>query len=434
MENPSKPNTQPGPTSSKAGDTLFMGKPLARPIDEGKRAFTFVTAAACLISCFITSAVPIPMMAVWSKTIGLTTGNIAWTVVWYFVGCIAVLVLFARLSNFLGRKPVVLMSLLFGAGASWIFSWAPDAETLYIARFLQGLSCGFASSASMSWLVDNTPAGKPSLGTSLTAAGPNVGLSIGTLITGLVLEIHLASPRILFESTIVLLALCAAAVMFGRETIRFGSEALGSVLIPKIALPKRLTRIFLIAAAGFVGTWGLGSFFQGFSARVSQTVFGEASPLLAAFTYLLLIVPNATASLTLGRMHPMRRLPMIVTGFFLSGLVVFGAIHCEMHWAFMAGLVAVGVLNGTTCVLCFKLLLMDAALLERAGVISALYLTAYVGCGMPNFVVGAVAKNASMDAISLGYIAWIFATWVIVVGLISAVKKNPSSAEALRLR
>lgn len=415
-------------------ERICYGKPLARTPEAPRRAFTFAAAAACLICCFVTSSVPIPMMAVWAKTIGLTTGNIAWTVVWYFAGCIAVLILFARLSNFLGRKPVVLLSLVLGASASWIFSWALDAETLYAARFLQGLSCGFASSASMSWLVDNAPPDKPSLGTSLTAAGPNVGLSVGTLITGLLLEFHVVSPAVLFDATIALLALCAVMAILGRETLRFGSESLVSVLMPKVALPKRLSRIFLISAIGFVGTWGLGSFFQGFSARVSQTVFGESSALLAAFTYLLLIVPNAAAGLTLGRLHPMRTLPGIITGFLIAGLAVFGAMHYELHWVFMGALVAMGILNGATCALGFKLLLLDATLLERAGVISALYLTAYVGSGLPNLVVGAIAKDASMDAISWGYIAWMAATWVAVTALIAALKKHPSPAEALRLR
>lgn len=418
----------------QTAEPLFAGKPLARPSDSSKRGFTFAAAAACLICCFVTSSVPIPTMAIWAKTIGLTTGSIAWTVVWYFVGCVVVLVLFARLSNFLGRKPVVLLSLVLGAAASWIFSWASDAETLYVARFLQGLSCGFASSASMSWLVDNAPPDNPSLGTSLTAAGPNVGLSIGTIITGLVLEFNVVSPSVLFDATLVLLGLCAVMAFFGRETIRFGSEALGSVLKPKLALPSRLTRIFLIAAAGFVGTWGLGSFFQGFSARVSQEVFGEVSPLLAAFTYLLLIVPNATAGLTLGRFDPMRCLPMVISGFLIAGLAVFGAIHYEMHWVFMASLIAMGMLNGTTCALSFKLLLLDATLLERAGVISALYLTAYVGSGLPNLAVGVLAKDASMDAISCGYIAWMAVTWIMVTVLIRQMKKHPSPAEALRLR
>lgn len=434
MEHPLGPKKNAGPIRSNSDEPLFVGKPLARRSDSSNRSFTFAAAAACLICCFVTSSVPIPMMAVWAKTIGLTTGNIAWTVVWYFAGCIAVLIFFARLSNFLGRKPAVFLSLALGAAASWIFSWAPNAETLYAARFLQGLSCGFASSASMSWLVDTAPPEKPSLGTSLTAAGPNVGLSVGTLITGLVLEFNVASPALLFDATIVLLGACAAMAFFGRETIRFGSEALGAVLKPKVALPSRLARIFLIASAGFVGTWGLGSFFQGFSARVSQSVFGEVSPLLAAFTYLLLIVPNAAAGLTLGRFDPMRLLPMVISGFLIAGLGVFGAIHYEMHWVFMGALIAMGMLNGTTCALSFKLLLLDATLLERAGVISALYLTAYVGSGLPNLIVGALAKDASMDAISWGYIAWMAATWIIVTVLIAAVKKNPSPAEALRLR
>ena len=385
--------------------TFFAKRSLLKEDEKVFHPLTFATAVASLIACFVVSSVPIPMMAVWSKTLSLTTAEIAMTVVSYFGGCVATLLFFARLSNFFGRKPVVFLALLFGASASLCFSFAQTASLLYVGRLLQGLSCGFASSAAMSWVVDSAPKEKAWLGTALTAAGPNIGLSIGTLLAGVILAENWLAP-----------------------------SHLGSVLLPKIAMPRRLLRIFGVSAAGFVGTWGLGSFFQGFAAQLSELVFGGADALYASVTYLLLILPNACAGVLIGRFAPHRVIPIVITLFFLAGTTVFGAIALGSAPLFMASVAIVGACSGATCSSSLKFLLVDATLRERAGVISALYLSAYVGSGLPNFVVGLSGEGATMQAISIGYVLWIAATWVIVAGGLLCVKRTASASEALRFK
>lgn len=412
----------------------FFHKPLARPEGEHlpRRALTFFTAALCLISCFVTSSLPIPMMSVWAHDLALTNADIAMTVVAYFGGCVATLLFFARLSNFLGRKPVVLLSLIFGSIASFLFANAQAIGTIEIGRFLQGLSCGFASSASMSWVVDTAPPKRAWLGTALTSAGPNIGLSVGTLLAGVIIAEQFMSNPHLFEATIALLITCAVLVLFCTETVRLGTEPLGQVLIPKLAIPHRLMRIFFISAAGFIGTWGMGSFFQGFAARVSSIVFGDSSAFLAATAYLCLIVPNAVCGLLAGRFRASFVAPFVITVFLISGLTVLAAIHFELGWLFIISVAFCGAAGGSYCSAGLKLLLADATLKERAGSISALYFSAYVGSGVPNFVVGMLAARADMDTISMGYAVWVAATWVLVMGAILLVRRNPTPAEALR--
>ena len=121
----------------------FEKKSLAHPEGHAikRRGFSFFVAAFCLISCFVTAATAIPMMAFWVEHLGLTSPEVAMSVVSYFGGCVLTLIFFARFSNFLGRKPVVIAALAFGAIACYLFSIGENASDLYIGRFLQGLSC-----------------------------------------------------------------------------------------------------------------------------------------------------------------------------------------------------------------------------------------------------------------------------------------------------
>ena len=412
----------------------FEKKSLARPEGEAikRRAFSFFTAAFCLICCFATSATSIPMMAYWTEALGLTSAETAMTVVNYFGGCVLTLLLFARFSNLLGRKPVVIMALICGIGACYLFSTALTASDINLGRFLQGLCCGLATSASMAWVVDTEPREKAWLGTAMTAAGPNIGLSLGTLLTGLIIEYNVLNPAHLFEACMGLLLIGIVCSVFSTETMRFGTESLGQVIIPKIALPARLRRLFFVGVSAYIGTWGVSSFFQGFSGQFALIVFGESSVLLAAITYLLLIIPIAVCSLLSGRFNPIKTTFVMIMAFLVGTAGVFINLNLQNQWLFIASVVVTGAAMGGTWCAVLKFLLMDATLKERAGLISALYLGAYVGSSIPNFSVGQLEKNATMADISCGFGVWITVTWLIVVLALLFIRKAPSEAEAKR--
>lgn len=412
----------------------FQKKSLSHPEGEAikKRAFSFLTASLCLICCFVTAATAIPMMAYWTESLKLASSEVALSVVSYFAGCVLTLILFARLSNFLGRKPVVISALLFGAAACYLFSVALTPVELYVGRFLQGLSCGLVSSAGMSWVVDTASPSRAWLGTAMTAAGPNIGLALGTLLTGIIIEYELLNPIALFRACVLILALCALLTSFATETMRLGTESIGQVLIPKIAIPPRLSRLFLLSISTFIGTWGVSSFFQGFSAHFAQTVFGASSVLLAALNYLLLIIPTAVFGLLCGRFNPNRALLAMITLFLIGAGGVFLCLNFQQPHLFMAFVAICGAAIGGSCCSGLKLLLLDASLKERAGLISALYLGAYIGSGIPNFTIGQFGRELPMTVISCGFSIWIFATWAIIFLISFLIKKSPSESEKKR--
>ncbi|MCL1597036.1 MFS transporter [Parasutterella secunda] len=412
----------------------FEKKSLAHPEGDAikRRGFSFFVAAFCLITCFVTAATAIPMMAYWVQDLKLSSSEVAMSVVSYFAGCVLTLILFARLSNFLGRKPVVIAALAFGAIACYLFSVGQSASDLYIGRFLQGLSCGLATSACMSWVVDTAPPARAWLGTAMTSAGPNIGLSLGTLLTGLIIEYNVLNPALLFDACVALLIFCIVLAVLGTETMRLGTESIGQVLIPKIAIPARLRRLFILSITAFIGTWGVSSFFQGFSAQFAQIVFGESSVLLAAITYLLLIIPIAVFGLISRRFNPSKTLLLMSTGFLFGAGGVFLTLDMQSPALFMIFVVICGAAQGGTCCSGLKLLLMDATLRERAGLISALYLGAYVGSGIPNFSIGQLAKDVSMTTIANGFCLWIVVMWLIIVLTFVLIKRKPSETEKKR--
>lgn len=88
---------------------------------DGRRAFTFSVAALCVIICFAASAIPVPLIAIWTQALALTTFEVSMTVFAYVGGCLAVLLFFSKLSNYFGRKITVILALAVGIASCLCF-------------------------------------------------------------------------------------------------------------------------------------------------------------------------------------------------------------------------------------------------------------------------------------------------------------------------
>src|SRR5262245_29868628 len=85
----------------------------------------------------------------------------------YAFGVLAALLLAGRVSDDVGRRPVLLVALTGLAGATVLFLFADSAAWLFVARGLQGVATGVALSAAGATLLDLHPRRDPT-GVALT--------------------------------------------------------------------------------------------------------------------------------------------------------------------------------------------------------------------------------------------------------------------------
>ena len=230
---------------------------------DGRRAFTFSVAALCVIICFAASAIPVPLIAIWTQALALTTFEVSMTVFAYVGGCLAVLLFFSKLSNYFGRKITVILALAVGIASCLCFIDPHNASALILGRLLQGVFAGLVTSAAMSWTVDTAPKSHVWLGTALSAAGPGIGFIFGTVLSGLSAETGIISGDTLFIGLAVTLAVVLAAAIPAVETMRPGAMSLISALTPSFGIPQKARKVFPLCAVGYIGTWALSTWFQG---------------------------------------------------------------------------------------------------------------------------------------------------------------------------
>ena len=380
---------------------------------DGRRAFTFSVAALCVIICFAASAIPVPLIAIWTQALALTTFEVSMTVFAYVGGCLAVLLFFSKLSNYFGRKITVILALAVGIASCLCFIDPHNASALILGRLLQGVFAGLVTSAAMSWTVDTAPKSHVWLGTALSAAGPGIGFIFGTVLSGLSAETGIISGDTLFIGLAVTLAVVLAAAIPAVETMRPGAMSLISALTPSFGIPQKARKVFPLCAVGYIGTWALSTWFQGFSAMIGSAVFadGQPSPAYAALTYMLLVTPFA-AGILCGKLNPRRMLLPLVTGYLVSGTGMFAAAAYARPILFAVLLVLCGFIMGAICSLALKLLMEYADITERAQTISTLYLAGYLGTSIPSFLLGYFVPNAGLGTIGLAFFGWFALVWI----------------------
>src|SRR5829696_6637512 len=107
----------------------------------------------------------------------------------YAFGVLATLLLAGRVSDDVGRRPVLLVSLAVLMGSTVVFMFAGSAVWLFVARGLQGLATGAALSAASAALLDLHPrrdAAAVGLTNGVASAG---GIALGILVSSSIVQL-----------------------------------------------------------------------------------------------------------------------------------------------------------------------------------------------------------------------------------------------------
>lgn len=91
----------------------------------------------------------------------------------YALGGLATLLTTGRLSDHLGRRPVLLLALAIQIVGMLAFVDAHDVGMLYLGRILQGLATGIGIGAISAWLLDLQPPDSPRLGSLVGGITPD---------------------------------------------------------------------------------------------------------------------------------------------------------------------------------------------------------------------------------------------------------------------
>lgn len=363
----------------------------------------FVAATLFILMMFAASATPIPLYDIYRRANGLTYNDLSLTAVVYFVGAITALLVLGRISNHLGRKPAVYLAFGFAATATVILLDVGSGLPLIIGRLLLGLACGMASSSIASFVVDSAHPSFPNwLPAVVVANSPMVGLTMGALASGMLVEYGPYPRTLCYLVVLVGLLVCAVCVALSKETVQ-RTPGLLSSLRPSFSLPQADRRLYPVAACVFVATWALGGFYQAYGTSITSTQLGTQSTLMAAAVFSSYLLPCAIGGPFSARLSPAgaQRLGMAIFTLAVIGSLV--SLKQSMTVPFLLTSALAGAAQGAAVTGSIRSLLQDITAKERAGVLSLIYATSYAGAAVPSFIAGQLSRFMGLFQIALCY-------------------------------
>ena len=273
---------------------------------------------------------------------------------------------------------------------------------LFTARVLQGLSCGLASSGLGSYVVDSAQERPSWLPAAITGSAPMVGIPIGALTCGALVEYGPAPRVLVYAIMTAVLVLCAVLIAMSPETMARSRGALASFR-PRLQVPAGSTQLVLAAGAASVATWSLGGFYQAFDPSVVADHLGTTNPLVSAAVFASVMVLNPLGAPLAGRLLPATALRAGMAGFVLALVGIMASLYAGATVPFIAASLVVGVAQGAASTGGLRALLAHAQQEERAGLLSTIYLVAYSGAAIPVMIAGGLTNTFDLSEIALGY-------------------------------
>ena len=342
------------------------------------------------------SGMPAPLYGMYEEQWHLSP--LATTVVFavYAVAALGAVLVSGRISDVVGRKPVLLGALAAMIVGLGVFLVADNMAMLLVARTIHGAAVGSIVVAGAAALLDLRPDHGVRSG-QLTGVSFNIGLTIAILGSSLLAQYAPHPLRTPYAVVAVVCAVVAVGVIALREP--HSARTRGPIRIARPSVPKEIRGDFWFAALGVIASWSvlgvLLSLYPSLAAQQSNIhnlVFGGAVVGTTAFS-------AALAQLSATRV-PARLAAIIGDVGMAVALILTIPVLATHSWPLVLGAAA---LLGATFGLSFGGSLRHLSNVvpadRRGETMSAYYLLAYSAMAVPTIVAGWAATRWPLNSV-----------------------------------
>jgi MFS family permease len=370
------------------------------------------------------SSAPTPLYPLYQAAWGFSALTTTVVFAAYAITFLAALLTAGRLSDHIGRRPVLLAGIAGNVLALTVFVEAHSVAALLAARIIQGLATGGAISAVGAAMLDIDQ----TRGAVANATAPGSGTASGALLSAFAVRWLPAPTQLIYLVFATVLIVQAFGVLLLPETSPKAPGASQS-LRPQLALPAQTRRPLLTAAPVLFAVWALAGLYGSLGPALVDHLAGSASVIDAG---LGLGILAGIASLTtfVLRAIPAATVMLIGTVALIGGVAtVLLSLWAASTLLFFAATAVAGVGFGAGFQGGIRLIAPLAHPDERAGVLSVLFTISYLGLGIPAVAAGyAVANGGGLIATTYAY-----GLAVIVLAVLATVNliRGPHTARNL---
>lgn len=398
-------------------------------------SFGFWVAGLAFLLNMAFCAVPTPLYAIYAKQEGFSTFVITMIYAAFAGGVVLSLFLGGHLSDWYGRKNLLIGALLINVVSGLVFIFEPSLAGLIVARVISGISIGLTTATATAYISELQAL---SLSTSVKRAGiiaaaANLGgIGVGPLVSGALAEFApepLRLPYIVVGSALVVLAVL---LTFAPETRSVPAVDRPPYRPQRVVLPKNAMRVFFAATTIALAINAIMGIFTSLAPTFLLTVMNEPSRWIAGVVVFAAfgsaaVAPILAASWTVSMMLQ-RSLPILALGL---GLFVTG-IFLSSTPLFLVGGVVTGGAAGLGFRAALGIVAANAPVATRAEVLSGFFLGGYVGLSVPVVGLGVATQLLPREWSVLGFVILALAA-ATVAAVIARKAMRPAEPRGSRL-
>jgi hypothetical protein len=349
-----------------------------------------VLLASLIVSLLAASSAPTPLYALYQQRWGFTPSTTTIVFGVYALAVLASLLTLGRLSDYVGRRPVLLTALAVQVIAMVLFATAGGVGELLAARVVQGLSTGAALGAIGAAMLDVDR----ERGALANALSPGLGTGSGALASALFVRYLPAPAHLIYLALIAVIVAQAVGVALLRETVTPGRVP-ASALVPDVRLPRSARGPMLAAAPVLFAVWALAGLYGALGPALVHALTGSDSVVLGGLS-LTVLTATAVTSVYLLRGAPARTVMLTGIAALVAGVAItLVALGTGSAALFFAGTAVSGIGFGSGFQGGIRTVVPVVAPHERAGVLSLLFVVSYLGMGVPAVAAGFLAVHGA---------------------------------------
>ncbi|WP_112678139.1 MFS transporter [Micromonospora saelicesensis] len=385
-------------------------------------ALAFLTAMA-----FCT--VPAPLYPLYMARDGFSTfmGTIVFAV--YAVGVVISLLLAGHVSDWVGRKKILIPALALELVAAALFLGDPSLPVLLVARLVSGLGIGLITATATAYLQELHAAHRPGSSRQrfeMVSTAANIGgLGVGALVAGVLaqyVDAPLRTPYLVFA---VLLTVSIVAVALSPETVE-------ERLVKPIYRPQRISAdhgdragYLAAAAAGFASFAVFGLFTSVAPGFVAGALHLPSRALAGTIVFAVFGGAAVAQTLTSRLAAPAKvRLGLLAQAVGVPVLLV--GMHTASLSVFLVGGVVAGIGAGVLFKAAVGAVAAMAAPAQRGEALAGLFLIGYLGMILPSVGIG-VATQAVTAGTAMN---WFTGLLLVMLAGVAALFRHSAAAHA----
>jgi MFS family permease len=390
------------------GGGLPSGAPRAPRSGVLGHAAGFWTVAFAFLAAIAFGTVPTPLWEIYQAKDNFSTFMVTVVFAVYAVGVVVSLFFAGHISDYLGRRRIILIGLSIEAISAVLFIASTSLPVIIIARVVSGVAVGMITAALTAFIAELNGAARPGAGrarSDVVASVANMGgFATGALVSGVLaqwVDGPLRTPYIVFLALVVLGAI---GVALAPETVKRDGPR-PPYHPQRVSVPAAAKPAFWAASAAAFVVFALFGLFNSLAPGFVGGTLGHPSRALAGLTAFIVFGAAALFQILFLR-ATVHRLMAIGLSLMLAGIVlVTAAVWVPNLAMFLVG----GFLSGAGGGLLFKgsvtTVVSIAAPAKRGEALAGLFLAAYCGLIIPVLGVGIATQYVTAKSALIGFSA-----------------------------